>query len=54
MESNKDNNRLAAVEAMLSDFALKMQELQTAQARTDKQIAQTEFLFLVSYLKLKQ
>ena len=40
MDSNQETNRLAAVEAILADFAVKMQELQAAQERTDRQIAQ--------------
>ena len=35
---SKDNNRLAAVEAILADFALGMQKIQDTQAETAKQI----------------
>ena len=35
---SKDNNRLAAVEAILADFALGMQQIRDTQAETDKQI----------------
>ena len=42
MDINENSNRLAAVEAILADFSIKMQELRESQAETDKQLRQSQ------------